>query len=52
MDLDRFIVRNGGAWMRLEELTGRARRPGTHPLAPADVDELVALYRRWRSSSV
>ena len=46
MDLDRFIVRNGGAWMRLEELSSRARRSGTRALAPAEVDELVALYQR------
>src|SRR5947207_1658854 len=46
MDLDRFIVRNSGAWTRLEELTARARRSGTRPLGPAEVDELVALYQR------
>ena len=46
MDLDRFIVRNGGAWARLDELTGRARRSGTRALAPSEVDELVALYQR------
>jgi uncharacterized membrane protein SpoIIM required for sporulation len=46
MDLDRFIVRNAGAWRRLEELTARARRSGQRTLAPAEVDELVALYQR------
>ena len=46
MDLDRFIVRNAGAWHRLEELTVRARRSGQRALAPAEVDELVALYQR------
>src|SRR6476469_6652377 len=46
MDLDRFIVRNAGAWHRLEELTSRARRSGQRALAPAEVDELVALYQR------
>jgi uncharacterized membrane protein SpoIIM required for sporulation len=46
MDLDRFIVRNAGAWHRLEELTSRARRSGQRNLAPAEVDELVALYQR------
>src|SRR4051812_41187892 len=46
MDLDRFIVRNAGAWRRLEDLTGRARRSGQRSLAPAEVDELVALYQR------
>jgi uncharacterized membrane protein SpoIIM required for sporulation len=46
MDLDRFIVRNAGAWNRLEELTVRARRSGTRALAPIEVDELVALYQR------
>ncbi|MEY2452131.1 MAG: hypothetical protein QOD92_1705 [Acidimicrobiaceae bacterium] len=46
MDLDRFIVRNSGAWRRLEELTARTRRIGQRSLAPAEVDELVALYQR------
>jgi uncharacterized membrane protein SpoIIM required for sporulation len=46
MDLDRFIVRNAGAWRRLEELTFRARRSGQRALAPTEVDELVALYQR------
>jgi uncharacterized membrane protein SpoIIM required for sporulation len=46
MDLDRFIVRNAGAWHRLEELTARARRSGQRSLAPHEVDELVALYQR------
>lgn len=46
MDLDRFIVRNAGAWNRLEDLTQRARRSGQRSLAPAEVDELVALYQR------
>ena len=46
MDLDRFIVRNAGAWRRLEELTARARRSGARGLAAHEVDELVALYQR------
>jgi uncharacterized membrane protein SpoIIM required for sporulation len=46
MDLDRFIVRNSGAWRRLEELTLRARRGGQRRLAGWEVDELVALYQR------
>src|SRR3954452_17776018 len=46
MDLDRFIVRNAGAWRRLEDLTVRARRSGQRSLAPAEVDELIALYQR------
>jgi len=46
MDLDRFIVRNAGAWHRLEELSARARRSGQRALAPTEVDELVALYQR------
>ena len=46
MDLDRFVVRNAGAWHRLEELTFRARRSGSRSLAPMEVDELVALYQR------
>ncbi|HEV3225569.1 MAG TPA: hypothetical protein VGZ52_01995, partial [Acidimicrobiales bacterium] len=46
MDLDRFIVRNAGAWRRLEELTSRARHSGHRALGPAEVDELLALYQR------
>jgi len=46
MDLDRFVVRNAGSWQRLEELTVRARRSRQRALAPAEVDELVALYQR------
>src|SRR3954454_2706996 len=46
MDLDRFIVRNAGAWRRLEDLTARARRSGPRALGAPEVDELVALYQR------
>src|SRR5436190_1888061 len=46
MDLDRFIVRNAGAWHRLEDLTSRARRSGPRAMSPSEVDELVALYQR------
>ena len=46
MDMDRFIVRNGGAWRRLEELSERARKGGRKGLHPGDLDELVALYQR------
>jgi len=46
MDLDRFIVRNAGAWHRLEDLTSRARRSGQRAMSSSEVDELVALYQR------
>ena len=46
MDIDRFIVHNQGAWRRLEDLTARARRSGSRSLAPAEIDEFVALYQR------
>src|SRR4051794_41858091 len=46
MDMDRFIVRNGGAWRRLEELSERARKGGRGGLAGPELDELVALYQR------
>jgi uncharacterized membrane protein SpoIIM required for sporulation len=46
VDIDRFIVRNAGAWQRLEDLTARARKSGSRSLAPAEIDEFVALYQR------
>jgi uncharacterized membrane protein SpoIIM required for sporulation len=46
VDIDRFIVRNAGAWQRLEDLTARARRSGSRSLAPSEIDEFVALYQR------
>jgi uncharacterized membrane protein SpoIIM required for sporulation len=46
VDIDRFIVNNAGAWHRLEDLTARARRSGNRSLAPAEIDEFVALYQR------
>jgi uncharacterized membrane protein SpoIIM required for sporulation len=45
MDLDRFIVRNAGAWQRLELLSHQSRGRG-RPLTPPEADELVALYQR------
>lgn len=47
MDIDRFIVRNAGAWQRLEELSRRGRNP--RRLAPGEIDELVELYQRVSS---
>jgi uncharacterized membrane protein SpoIIM required for sporulation len=46
VDIDRFIVRNAGAWQRLDDLTARARKSGSRSLAPAEIDEFVALYQR------
>src|SRR2546421_1019637 len=46
VDIDRFIVRNAGAWHRLEDLTARARKSRSRSLAPAEIDEFVALYQR------
>lgn len=42
MDVDRFIVQNQPAWLRLEQLVRRAR---SRPSAD-EVDELVQLYQR------
>ncbi len=46
MDIDRFIVRNEGAWRRLDELTARARRSRSRSLGANEIDEFVALYQR------
>src|SRR4051812_49648835 len=46
MDMDRFIVRNGGAWRRLEELSERARKGRRNGLVGPELDELIALYQR------
>lgn len=40
MDLDAYVTAHAGEWRRLEALVRRRR------LAPAEVDELVALYQR------
>lgn len=42
MDVDRFIVQNQPAWLRLEQLTRTPRRR----LTPEQVTELVQLYQR------
>ncbi len=42
MDLDAFVAEHRGEWNRLQLLAGRRRRG----LSPAEVDELVMLYRR------
>lgn len=42
MDLDAFVTEHRGEWNRLRMLAGRRRRS----LSPAEVDELVMLYRR------
>lgn len=44
MDIDAFVVRNQGAWIRLGQLTARARKP--RRLSPDDLDELILLYQR------
>ena len=44
MDIDAFVVRNQGAWIRLGQLTSRARKP--RQLSPDDLDELILLYQR------
>jgi uncharacterized membrane protein SpoIIM required for sporulation len=43
VDIDRFITRNQGSWLRLEQLTAMA---GSARFGPAEVDELVQLYQR------
>ena len=42
MDVDRFIVTNQPAWLRLEQLTKAS--PGS--LSPDEVEEMVQLYQR------
>lgn len=44
MDIDAFVVRNQGAWFRLGQLTGQARKPRS--LSPDQLDELILLYQR------
>jgi uncharacterized membrane protein SpoIIM required for sporulation len=45
VDIDLFIARNTPTWNRLAQLTSQARL-GLGKLAPAEIDELVALYQR------
>ena len=42
MDLDAFVTEHGAEWNRLNTLSRKRRRK----LTPAEIDELVALYRR------
>jgi uncharacterized membrane protein SpoIIM required for sporulation len=44
MDIDRFILVNQPAWIRLSQLVVVARRPKR--LAPGELDELVTLYQQ------
>jgi uncharacterized membrane protein SpoIIM required for sporulation len=48
VDIDLFIARNAPSWERLAQLTSQARH-GLSRLAPAEIDELVALYQRASS---
>jgi len=43
MDIDRYLAKNQATWARLEDLTGRARRP--KDLRPEELAELVDLYQ-------
>ncbi len=45
MDIDGYIARNQPHWIRLAELTGRARKR-VGDLSPAELDELISLYQR------
>ena len=45
VDIDRYIASHEPSWIRLEELTARARR-GVRRLGPGELDELVMLYQR------
>ncbi|MCW2622653.1 MAG: protein of unknown function transrane, partial [Frankiales bacterium] len=44
MDLDAYVTAHSPQWRRLEDLVGRASRPGR--LSGGEVDELVDLYQR------
>ena len=44
IDIDAFVAANQGSWVRLEELTKRARR--VRQTTPDEIDELVATYQR------
>ncbi len=45
MDIDGYITRNQPHWIRLAELTRRARKR-VGDLSPAELDELIGLYQR------
>ncbi len=45
MDLDRFVTEHQASWLRLDALARSGRR-GIRHLDPAELDELVQLYRR------
>lgn len=44
VDIDRFIAERESGWLRLGELTGRARRGPTH-LTDIEADELIVRYQ-------
>ena len=48
MDLDAYVFAHSGEWQRLEDLLGRASRPGR--LTGREVDEVVDLYQRVATS--
>jgi uncharacterized membrane protein SpoIIM required for sporulation len=41
-----FVARHGAHWQRLSGLLDRAERDGLHALTPAELQELMRLYRR------
>jgi uncharacterized membrane protein SpoIIM required for sporulation len=45
VDIDGYIARNQPSWIRLAELTRRARKR-VGQLSPAELDELLGLYQR------
>ncbi len=45
MDIDGYIAHNQAQWLRLAELTSRARKR-VSDLEPAELDELLSLYQR------
>ena len=45
VDIDRYIASHESSWVRLGELTAKARR-GVRRLDPGELDELVMLYQR------
>ena len=44
MDIDAFVAAHQGTWLRLQELTRRARR--IKSFSPEELDELTTLYQR------
>ena len=44
MDIDAFVAEHQGAWWRLQQLTGRARK--ITQVSPDELDEMVHLYQR------